>query len=116
MSILTAHNLAQSFDNHAIFRGISAKIEHGNKIGLVGPNGVGKTSLLRIMAGLERPTEGSAYRASRIRLGYLQQEAVDTFASRDNTVYTEMLTVFAPLRGMEIQMTVMEARMAAGEI
>jgi ATP-binding cassette subfamily F protein 3 len=116
MSILTAYNLTQSFDNYTIFRGISAKIEHGNKIGLVGPNGVGKTSLLRILAGLERPAEGSTYRASRIRLGYLHQEAVDTFANRDNTVYTEMLTVFTALHVMETQMAVIEARMAAGEI
>ena len=116
MSILTANNLTQTFGNHTIFRGISAKIEHGSKIGLVGPNGVGKTSLLRILAGLDRPTEGGAYRGSRLRLGYLHQEAVDTFASRDNTVYTEMLTVFAPLRALETQMAALEARMATGEI
>jgi len=116
MSILTANNLTQTFGNHTIFRGISAKVEHGSKIGLVGPNGVGKTSLLRILAGLDRPTEGGAYRGSRIRLGYHHQEAVDTFASRNNTVYTEMLTVFATLRDLETQMAVLEARMAAGEI
>jgi len=116
MSILTAHQLSQRFDNYTIFRNLSAKIEHGSKIGLVGPNGVGKSSLLRILAGLDQPTEGSAYRASRIRLGYLHQEAVDTFASRDNTVYTEMLTVFASLRALEDAMATIEAHMAAGDL
>ncbi|CAN5503842.1 ABC-F family ATP-binding cassette domain-containing protein [soil metagenome] len=116
MSILTAHNLMQSFDRHIVFQGISAKIEHGNKIGMVGPNGVGKTSLLRILAGLDLPTEGRAYRASQIRLGYLHQEAIDAFAHRDNTVYTEMLTVFSALRTLETEMTIIEALMAAGEI
>ena len=116
MSILTAHHLTQTFGQHTIFRGLSTKVEHGNKIGLVGPNGVGKTSLLRILAGLDRPSAGSAYRASRIRLGYLHQEAVDAFASRENTVYTEMLTVFDALRALETAMAVIEARMAAGEI
>ena len=116
MSILTAHHLTQTFGQHTIFRGLSAKVEHGNKIGLVGPNGVGKTSLLRILAGLDRSSEGSAYRASRIRLGYLHQEAVDAFASRENTVYTEMLTIFDALRALETAMAVIEARMAAGEI
>ena len=116
MSILTAHHLTQTFGQHTIFRGLSAKVEHGNKIGLVGPNGVGKTSLLRILAGLDRSSEGSAYRASRIRLGYLHQEAVDAFASRENTVYNEMLPVFDALRALETAMAVIEARMAAGEI
>ncbi|MFN8493697.1 MAG: ABC-F family ATP-binding cassette domain-containing protein [Caldilineaceae bacterium] len=116
MSILTAHHLTQTFGQHTIFRGLSAKIEHGNKIGLVGPNGVGKTSLLRILAGLDRPSEGNAYRASRIRLGYLHQEAVDAFASCEHTVYTEMLTVFSGLRELETTMAVIEARMATGEI
>jgi len=116
MSLLTAHDLAQQFDHFEIFHGISAKIEHDSKIGLVGPNGVGKTSLLRILAGLDKPSAGSANRAGNTRLGYLHQEAVETFASRQNTVYGEMLTVFAELQAMETAMALFEARMAAGEI
>ncbi|MEZ4733435.1 MAG: ABC-F family ATP-binding cassette domain-containing protein [Caldilineaceae bacterium] len=116
MSILSAYNLTQTFGHHTIFQGISAKIEQGGKIGLVGPNGVGKTSLLRILAGLDQPADGGAHRASGIRLGYLHQEAVDAFASRDHTVYGEMFTVFAPLRALESRMATIEARMAAGEL
>ncbi|MEZ4869989.1 MAG: ABC-F family ATP-binding cassette domain-containing protein [Caldilineaceae bacterium] len=116
MSLVTAHNLAQTFGHFEIFHGLAAKIEHASKIGLVGPNGVGKSTLLRILAGLEQPSEGGVHRAGNIRLGYLHQEAVATFASRDNTVYGEMLTVFAELRRLETQMAVCEARMAAGEL
>lgn len=116
MSILIADQLTQRFGHHTIFRGITAKIEHGSKIGLVGPNGVGKTSLLRILAGLDQPSQGGAYRASGIRLGYLHQEAVDAFANRNHTVYEEMLTVFTPLCTLESQMSTIETRMAVGEI
>lgn len=116
MSMLTATQLAQRFGHHTIFSGIAAKIEHGSKIGLVGPNGVGKTSLMRILAGLDQPSDGGVYRASGIRLGYLHQEAVETFANRNHTVFEEMLTVFAPLRALESQMATIEARMATGEL
>ena len=116
MSLISAHDLAQQFDHYEIFHGLSAKVEQGSKIGLVGPNGVGKTSLLRILAGLDQPATGAVHRAGSLRLGYLHQEAVDAFASRANTVYEEMLTVFADLHQLEAQMAVLEARMAAGEL
>ena len=49
------------------------------------------------------------------RLGYLRQEAVDAFTDRQGTVYAEMLTVFSSLQARQEQLTVLEARMAAGE-
>jgi ATP-binding cassette, subfamily F, member 3 len=116
MSILTAHYLTQTFAQHTIFRGLSAKIEHGDKIGLVGPNGVGKTSLLRIFAGLDRPSEGSTNRSSRVRLGYLHQEAVEAFAHHEASVYDEMLGVFAGLTSLEAEMAQIEKRMADSEL
>ena len=116
MTILTAHNLSQTYVKHVIFTRLSGKIEHGDKIGLVGPNGVGKTSLLRIMTGIERPTEGRVSRANKLRLGYLHQEAVQAFANRENNVYDEMRTVFAHLHKLENKMALIEKRLAAGEL
>jgi len=115
MSIVIAHNLTQTFNQHTIFSGLSAKIEHGNKIGLVGPNGVGKSSLLRILAGIDRPTAGKSFRAGGIRLGYLHQEAVNAFADRDNSVYAEMRTVFVALHELAREMALLEERMATGD-
>jgi ATP-binding cassette subfamily F protein 3 len=116
MSILSAANLGQYFGTYDVFHGISANIPNDAKIGLVGPNGVGKTTLLRILAGIDTPTSGSVHRAKGTRLGYLRQEAVDAFAERDNTVYGEMLTVFAALRAQAVQLQEMEARMAGGDM
>ena len=116
MSILTAHNLAQSFGRHDVFSGISGKIEQTNKIGLVGPNGIGKTSLLRILAGLDRPRIGRIQLAGSTRIGYLDQEAVLTFADRNHTLQQEMLTVFAHLQEMSRRMRAIEDRMAEGDM
>jgi len=112
MSILTFHDLGQSFGADDIFVGLGGSIPRQAKIGLVGPNGIGKTTLLRLLAGLHPPTAGSVYRAKGARIGYLQQEAERAFADTANTVYGEMLTVFADLRTQAAALREMEARMA----
>ena len=114
MSLLTANNLSLSFGAFDVFRGISVHIANDSKIGLIGPNGIGKTSLLLILAGLSQPTSGSVSLARGRRVGYLRQEAAEAFAARENTVYAEMLTVFAPLQAQQTRLRAMEAEMAAG--
>jgi ATP-binding cassette, subfamily F, member 3 len=112
MSILKAENLGLSFGDFDLFRGVSLTIPDGRKIGLIGPNGAGKTSLLLILAGLSQPTTGKVHLARGRRLGYLRQEAMETFADRDNTVYAEMLAVFADLIALQERLHTMEERMA----
>ncbi len=67
MSILTFSNLTQSYGDFDVFVGINAAIPNDGKIGLVGPNGVGKTTLLRILAGLDAASAGSVT-LSRVRV------------------------------------------------
>ncbi len=115
MSIMTISNVSQSFGAFDVFTGLSASIPNDGKIGLVGPNGIGKTTLLLILAGLAQPSKGNVHLAKSRRLGYLRQEAVEAFAQRENTVYQEMLTVFAPLHEMQARLHVMEEGMSGGE-
>jgi len=71
--MLTAHHLSKSYDLQTLFENVTFSINPGDRIGLVGANGCGKTTLLRILAGAEQPDSGNVYRASNLRIGYLPQ-------------------------------------------
>jgi ATP-binding cassette, subfamily F, member 3 len=114
MSILTATNLGISFGAFDLFCGINITLPSNGKVGLIGPNGVGKTSLLLLLAGINEPTTGQIHLARGRRLGYLRQEAVDAFADRTNTIFAEMLTVFADLQEQQTRLHEIEAEMANG--
>lgn len=113
MAILTTNNLAQSFGAFDLFSGISVSIPKDGKVGLVGPNGIGKTTFLLILAGQMAPSAGSVQMAKGTRFGYLRQEAAEAFSGRQHTVYDEMLLVFKHLRATEAQLRQMESAMSA---
>ncbi|GAB4281054.1 MAG: ABC-F family ATP-binding cassette domain-containing protein [Candidatus Promineifilaceae bacterium] len=116
MALLSAADLTQSFGATDLFTAVSLEVHQNDRIGLVGPNGCGKTTLLRILAKMMEPTAGTISHATGLTVGYLRQEAVLTFAGRDNTIYEEMLTVFANLQAMERDLRALEQRMSAGEM
>jgi ATP-binding cassette subfamily F protein 3 len=115
MSILSALNVSLSFGALDVFRGISVSIARDNKIGLIGPNGVGKTSLMLILAGIHQPDTGQVHLARGKRLGYLRQEAVDAFTDQSNTLYAEMLSIFNAVQARQTHLHEIEARMAEGD-
>ncbi|MFC1922675.1 ribosomal protection-like ABC-F family protein [Chloroflexota bacterium] len=108
MSILTASNLAKSFGPDDIFSGVSLSIPRGARIAIVGPNGIGKTTLLRILVGLDEPSEGNVFRARGLSIGYLPQEAVLTAG---HSLWDECLTAFKDLRLQEAELVQLEAAM-----
>ncbi len=75
MSLVSVSSLTKSFGAFDLFTGITFTIDRGARIGLVGPNGVGKTSLLRILIGEDEASSGTVARARGVRIGYLSQEA-----------------------------------------
>jgi len=71
--MLTAHHLSKSCELQTLFENVSFSLNPGERSGLVGPNGCGKTTLMRILAGLELPSDGHVSRDLRLRIGYLPQ-------------------------------------------
>ena len=72
--MLTAHHLTKSYGIHAVLQDISFSVSAGERIGLIGPNGCGKTTIMRILASLEMPDRGSvAHTHPALRIGYLAQ-------------------------------------------
>lgn len=109
MSLLTANGLAKSFGPVDIFSEITLSIPHRGRMGLVGPNGVGKTTLLRILLGEEEPSAGDVQYARGLRMAYLPQEAR---LLTDRTLWQECLTVFADLIGRQSELARLESAMA----
>ena len=72
---VTLANVTKGFGAHTIFSEVTLGVGPRSRIGLVGPNGVGKTTLLRLLAGLEEPDSGRVVRApATLTVGYLPQE------------------------------------------
>ena len=109
MSLITTHNLGKSFDPVDIFAGLSLSIPHGARVALVGPNGIGKTTLLRIIAGRESASQGEVHYARGLTMGYLPQESV---LESENTLWEECLLPFTELRAQETELAQLEAEMA----
>ncbi|MDI6699273.1 MAG: ATP-binding cassette domain-containing protein [Candidatus Saccharicenans sp.] len=72
--MIAVEELSKSFARQILFESISFKINPGERVGLVGKNGHGKSTLFRIIAGLEEPDEGRVVIPRNYRVGYLEQE------------------------------------------
>lgn len=73
MNIINIEHISKIFGGKVIFDDVSCGISEGEKIGVIGINGTGKTTLLRVLAGLEQPDEGQMITQNGIRIAYLQQ-------------------------------------------
>ncbi|HEV2591343.1 MAG TPA: ABC-F family ATP-binding cassette domain-containing protein [Gaiellaceae bacterium] len=76
---LVAQNISKSYAATQVLAGVSLVVASGDRVGIVGPNGIGKSTLLRVLAGLEEPDGGRVLRNGTV--GYLRQENVDASRS-----------------------------------
>ncbi len=109
MTVLTGSNLAKRFGPLDVFQGVNLRVEKGDRIGLVGPNGEGKTTLLRLLLGEETPNEGNIHRMRGLTIGYLPQEPPPT---GERTLWEDVSAEFEHLRRQADKLHRLEELMA----
>ncbi len=109
MSLITVSSLSKSFGAEDIFQDVSFSVAKGARFALVGPNGIGKTTLLRILVGLEEASAGKVTRSKSLRMGYLPQEADFQL---EGTVWDACISVFADLIRQQEELARLEGEMS----
>ena len=108
MIVLSAQNVAKSFGVNEVLKDVSFTLQQGERMGLVGVNGCGKSTLMRIIAGLESPDSGEISMARGTRVGYLAQQDMVTHGA---SVWAELEKVYEPVFDMEKRIRSLEAEM-----
>ena len=109
MSLITASSLSKSFGDFDLFSGISFTVAKGARMALVGPNGVGKTTLLRILVGDDEASSGTVATAKGVRIGYLPQEAD---FDMDGTLWESCESIFSHFQSKQEELHRLESLMA----
>lgn len=102
MPALSVRNLTMTFIERNLFTDVSFDVEERDKVGFIGANGVGKTTLFKILNGEISPVSGTVTFAKNVRPGYMEQHACNNPRA---DVYHELLSVFDYLSDMETEIS-----------
>ena len=107
--LLELQELGKSFGEHEVLQNVNASVERGDRIGIIGANGTGKTTLLRILCGESLPDSGDAAFGNGVTCGYLEQNA-----HLDPTldVYATMKLAFDPATKAMQRMELLQKQLA----
>ena len=111
MSLLRLNNVSKSFDDHLVLRDVHFRLKARERVGLIGKNGTGKTTVLRLLLGQEQPTTGTVEIEPGTRLGYFSQFS-ELSANQD--VGQILSTVFADIQAIEEEL--LEIEIALGDV
>ncbi|HEY6957236.1 MAG TPA: ABC-F family ATP-binding cassette domain-containing protein, partial [Candidatus Limnocylindria bacterium] len=106
MSLISVQAVARWFGDRELLHDVSFRLAEGDRVGLVGPNGTGKTTLLRMCARLDEPDAGTIAYARGTRLGFLRQELLE---DASGTVEEHARGAAAHLRELESELRAMES-------
>ncbi len=101
--VLLVENLSKAYDNNVLFTDINMDIKRGEHVALIGSNGTGKTTILKIINRLIRKDSGKITLGSRVRIGYFDQEHHDLDTSK--TIFDEMSDSFPDMNNTRIRNT-----------
>lgn len=102
MAILSVQDIGCAFGDRILFQNGSFMVEAQDKIGFIGGNGVGKTTLFQILTDFLEPTEGQIAKSAACRIGYLEQHALK---DSDQTLFDAVKSVFSPIFSMEAELS-----------
>ena len=111
MAVLDVQNLTLSFGEKTLFSNVSFDIKEKEKVGLIGCNGAGKTSLFKIITGEYTPDDGACFISKNSRLGYMEQHT----CSENKTVWDELVSVFDELAVIEKRLEEITVLLSNGE-
>ncbi len=97
-SLITVSGLAKAFHDRQLFSDVTMTVNHDDRIAIVGNNGTGKSTLLKILVGIEEADSGRISKDKRLRIGYLPQET--RWESLKNTVYHEIHSANLKMAGL----------------
>ncbi len=112
MLLLSLSDISMSFADRELFSGVTLEVYDDDRIGFVGVNGCGKTTLFRLLRGEHTPDSGSIHTAGSCRIGYMEQFACKGSSA---TLYDEALTVFSALEDMELELEELHDRIDGGD-
>lgn len=112
MAILSVRDVSVTFIERVLFENVSFDIEKRDKVGFIGSNGTGKTTLLKVLSGELSPTTGDVFTSKDAKVGYMHQHVLE---HPERTVYDELLSVFEHLKMMEIQLEFLNRELEKGE-
>lgn len=110
MIMLSCNNVTKTFGVETILENISFSVNEGDKIGIVGVNGTGKTTLFKVITGILPHDRGEIFTSKNCRLGYLEQ---NTNFYSEKTIYDEVVSVFSDLIGAEEELRSLEHQIAS---
>jgi ATPase subunit of ABC transporter with duplicated ATPase domains len=109
MSVLIVENLSHAFADRVLFRDVSFRLQQGERVGLVGANGTGKSTMMGILTGQIMPDEGKIEWMPKIRYGYLDQH---TKLTPGKTIRDVLKDAFLPLFELERENMAIAEKMA----